>query len=258
MNEQDSPATTEELTRRRWFLRLGEMAALAGFSGLVPEIAAGLLGSEQQPAGLPPGLHTPSSPHLIQALTTHANPPGTEAQVNASSFRPEFFSEEEFQIVTRLVEIALGKSNAGALSQTTQWLDLWFHSAAEVREAAQHLDPLHRALAVAYYGEQSVRELETVDVQTVAREGVAALRQRSLQDHGRGFLELSIEQQVELLSSKSATEPASPLHKFVEITRRETIRGYYTSAEGLRELNYKGNAYHLSCPGCEVTQGRKH
>src|SRR5436190_16468281 len=42
-------------------------------------------------------------------------------------------------------------------------------------------------------------------------------------------LELSIEQQVELLSSKSATEPASPLHKFVEITRRETIRGYYTS-----------------------------
>ena len=88
MNEQDSPATTEELTRRRWFLRLGEMAALAGFSGLVPEIAAGLLGSEQQPAGLPPGLHTPSSPHLIQALTTHANPPGTEAQVNASSFRP--------------------------------------------------------------------------------------------------------------------------------------------------------------------------
>src|SRR5437867_10143257 len=177
------------------------MAALAGFSGLVPEIADGLLGSAQQPAGLPPGLHTTSSPHLIQALTTHANPPGTEAQVNASSLRPEFFSEEEFQIVTRLVEIALGKSNAGALSQTTQWLDLWFHSVAEVREAAQHLDPLHRALAIAYYGSEApVRDLETMDPHAIAREGMAVLRQRSLQDYGRGFLELRIEQQIELLS----------------------------------------------------------
>jgi hypothetical protein len=258
VNEQESPATTEELTRRRWFLRLGEMAALAGFSGLVPEIAAGLLGSEQQPAGLPPGLHTPSSPHLIQALTAHASPPGTEAQANASPFQPEFFSEEEFQIVTRLVEIVLGKVDAGALSQTTQWLDLWFHSVSEVCEAAQHLDPLHRALAVVYYGEEFVRELETVDSQTVAREGVAALRRRSLQEYGRGFLELNIERQIELLSLKSATEPPGPLQKFVEITRREAIRGYYTSAEGFRELNYKGNAYYLSCPGCEMTQGRKY
>jgi hypothetical protein len=258
VNEQDSPATTEELTRRLWFLRLGEMAALAGISGLVPEIAAGLLDSEHEPAGLPPGLHTPSSPHLIQALTTHANPPGTEAQVNASSFRPEFFSEEEFQIVTRLVEIVLGKVDPGALSQTTQWLDLWFHSVAEVREAAQHLDPLHRALAIAYYGEAPVRDLETVDPQAIAREGMAVLRQRSLQDYGRGFLELRIEQQIELLSLKSAAEPPSPLQKFVKITRREAIRGYYTSEEGLRELNYKGNAYYLRCPGCEVTQGRKY
>ena len=40
--------------------------------------------------------------------------------------------------------------------------------------------------------------------------------------------------------------------KFFEIARTEAVRGYYTTAAGLEELDYKGNAYYADSPGCEA------
>ena len=37
MSEQNGFECTDEISRRRWVLRLGEMVFLAGVSGLVPE-----------------------------------------------------------------------------------------------------------------------------------------------------------------------------------------------------------------------------
>ena len=247
---EDPVPTREELTRRRWFLQLGEMAALAGISGWLPETAASLVGSGKESADLPLGLHTPSAPHLMHALAATSL-----ANATAPSFHPQFFSEDDFRIVTRLVEIILGNVDAESLSQTTQWLDLWLQSAAEVREAAHHLDPMHRALAVAYYGQDPVRELETADPQSVAREGIAAIRRLSAETYNRHFLELSPPQQIELVNLNSTPKPDNRLQPFFEIARREAIRGYYTSAAGLKELNYKGNAYYLDCPGCKIKEG---
>jgi hypothetical protein len=264
VSEQYPPETTDELTRRQWLLRLGEMVVLAGVSGLVPEAATALLGAEQQPvSALQPGLYEPSEQHLIHALSSadkpYATPPGSETdyvQPSSWPFQPQFFSHEEFRIVTRFVEVVLGKVDPGALARTTQWFDLWLHSAAGVREAAQQLDPLHRALAVAYYGKASVRDLETADPQAVTRAGIAALHELSVERYGRGFLELSEPQQVELVGSTRTAKPDSPLRRFFEVMRNEAIRGYYTSAEGLRELDYKGNSYYPDCPGCEVNHRR--
>jgi hypothetical protein len=41
------------------------------------------------------------------------------------------------------------------------------------------------------------------------------------------------------------------LGKFFGTTRTEAVRGYYTSVEGFKELDYKGNWYYAVCPGCE-------
>src|SRR5207247_872360 len=98
-----------------------------------------------------------------------------------------------------------------------------------VRDGARHLDPVHRALAVAVNGEASLRELEIADPQSVARAGLAALSDLSLQHHGREFLQLSGAEQVDLLTSAGAAEASNPLRKFFEITRTEAIRGYYTT-----------------------------
>jgi hypothetical protein len=268
MSEKQRPtpevsSQADDLSRRQWLLRLGEMVVLAGVSGLVPESAAALVGAGQgtlsAASALPPGLYDPSPEHLVHALSAGSMkwspPPGSEteyAQPNSLPFHPQFFSEEEFRVVTRFVEILLGNADATALAQATQWFDRWLYSSAGVRAAAQHLDPLHRLLAVAVNGEESVRDLETADPQSVARAGLEALRDLSRQAHGQEFLQLAPVQQIDLLTSAGSAQPGNPLRKFFEIARAQAIRGYYTSAAGLQELGYKGDAYYGDSPGCEA------
>ena len=247
MSDGNGWESGDAITRRQWLLRLGEMVVLTGVSGLVPKFAPAQLSDEQEPLGaLPPGLYAPSADHLIHALRSSGNlytaPPGSEteyAQPFFGPFRPQFFSQDEFRVITRFVEIVLGRVNPEALSQTTQWLDLWLHSAASVQNAAQHLDPLHRALAVAYYGEQPVRELETSNPQTVAHEGLSALHALSAENHNLGFLELTEAQQVDLVKAAGAASQNGALRKFFDVMRSQAIRGYYTSAEGLKEPETK-------------------
>jgi len=95
MTEKRPELTLDEITRRQWILRLGEAAVLAGFSGLAPEIAVGLLSDETQYAELPPGLYLPSADPLVHALRgAHkllAPPIGTETdyvQLTALPFQP--------------------------------------------------------------------------------------------------------------------------------------------------------------------------
>jgi hypothetical protein len=249
---------TNEITRRQWLLRLGEVGVLAGISGLVPDFLGSVLGNEEKALNLPPGLYEPSADAMVHALGNHGlviPPPGTETEYavpSSSPYQPQFFSREEFQTVTRLGEILLGNVDAGALSEATQWIDLWFHCAQGVREAALRLDPLHRSLAVAYYGEAEVRELETVDHSATAREGLATLYQVSADKYGRNFIDLNADQQAELLHAASKRDEKDSLRRFLETLRGEAIRGYFTSAAGLKELVYKGNTYNPESPGCEL------
>ena len=258
MNDLHSTENGDELTRRQWLLILGG-ATLAGFSGAVPESATALFGTEgHQAARLPPGLYYPSNEHLFHALrglgNMHAIAPGSETEYvesNSSAFRQQFLSDEELKLSTRLFEILLGKVDASALSRAVQWLDLYLYSAGGVRQAAQTLDPLHRALAVAYNGETAIRELETADPEEVVRSGLREVQQHSIERFGREFLTLDEEQQVKLIATIGAGTPDSPLRKLFEAMRTEAIRGYYTTAGGLKELDYRGNWYYAECPRCE-------
>jgi hypothetical protein len=252
----DKAAT--ELTRREWLLRLGEITALVGVAGLVPELATTLATAEEQAAAaLPPGLYDPSPRHLMHALSAQGAPnipPGSETdyvQPRQGPFQPRFFSPDEFRLVSRLVEILLGNVDAGALVETVEWVDLHFYSAAAVRQAARRLDPLHRALAAGYYGEARVVELETDEPQDDARTGLTALEQHSRELHGRPFVDLAVSEQVELVREIDRAAQETPQRRFYDRLRREAIRGYYTSRWGLKELDYKGNAYYSECPGCE-------
>lgn len=251
-------AAASELTRREWLLRLGEMTALAGVAGLVPQMAITLAAAEKQAAtALPAGLYDPSPKHLVHALAaqgTPAIPTGSQTdyvQRPPGPFRPQFFSAEEFRVVGRLAEIQLGGVHSGALAEAAEWLDLRLYSAAGIREAARRLDPLHRALAVAYFGKEQVLELENHDPQSVARAGLAALEQHSRAQFDRPFLQLSASRQTEVVRESSEASDETPLRRFYDLLRREAIRGYYTSPQGLKELAYTGNAFYGECPGCE-------
>ena len=256
------PPEGDDLTRRQWILRLGEFVALAGVSGLVPDVAASLAGHqvEQRNANtLPPGLYDPSPEHLVHALSSAGGkwtpPSGSEteyASAVSTDYQPKFFGLDDFKVVTRVIEILLGKVEPTASSQAAQWFDLWLSEVPGVRTAAQQLDPLYRTLAVAFYGESRVRDLETAHPEAIARVGIRALRDLSIGSYGgRGFLQLTADEQAELLITTTKAEPGTSIHRFYELTRTEAIRGYYTSAAGLDDLDYRGNAYYGDCPGCE-------
>ena len=261
MSELPPSALADLITRRRWLLRLGETVALAGVSGMVPKAVANPLGMSATPSAnaLPPGLYLPSADHLAHALETTAHPfinrPGSQteyAQFISGRYEPQFFLHEDFQIVTRLVEIILGKVSSAALTQTTQWVDFWFYSADGVLKAAQQLDPLHRSLAVAYYGETTVKDLQSSNPQLVARQGIAALQELSKSRYGDRFLQITEPRQMELMDSMRSAKSEDPLRQFFDLIFKETVFGYYTSADGLKELDYKGNTYHGQCPGCAI------
>jgi len=248
----------EEPTRREWLLRLGGLTALAGFAGLAPD-AADVVPAQEGTAGLPPGLYEPSGEHLSHVLSARdapVVPKGTETDYvtpRSGPFRPRFFSASELRTVTRVVEILLGTVDPRALSETVEWLDLRLHEDVGIRHAARALDPLHRALAVAYSGEARVVELETSDAQTVVRDGLKQLDQRSRERFGRDFVQLAATEQVDLFGEISRAPREAPLSRAYNWLRREAIRGYFTSQAGLKELDYKGNAFYGACPGCDRT-----
>ena len=276
---QEQPTTNRKapaLTRRQWILRLGETAALAGFSGVAAEELIAFDAQNSLARGtlaLPPGLYEPSSDHMTHVLFRDERfitpPAGSEteyAQPLRNPFTPTFFSTDDFKIVGQLVRLMLNGQGSGAsasgltsvssetVGDIAEWIDLMVSEAAMVRVAASRLSARHRALAVNYYSEEAVRQLETADPQATWREGLAWLKQETEKLSGDGFLGLTEAQQLELLSSvgdasrEKKTESAGT--HFYRLLKNQTIEGYYTSQAGLKELNYQGNAFHAESPGC--------
>lgn len=202
-----------------------------GASGLLP---AGTL--------LPPGLYLPSSEHLGHAL------------MSAGTFQspaPRFFSPPEFAIIRKIAELILGEEPGTPVAgEVAAWIDLKVSSSAGVRAAATGLESQYRTLAIAYYGGASVHDIESFDPQTICREGLAWLRERG------DFVSLDANRQIELLNSISDARPdkndENAGTRFFAFIKSETIRGFYTSRTGLKELDFRGNGFYASSPGCRA------
>jgi Gluconate 2-dehydrogenase subunit 3 len=254
----DDVEEDDDLTRRAWLLRLGEVTALAGVAGLVPDLAAAIsLTGQSKSTRLPPGLYEPSAEHLTHVLAARdapVVPRGAEtdyAAPLADPYQPGFFSQHELEVVTRLAGILLGNVDARALSETIAWIDLRLQRDDGIRQAARSLEPLHRTLAVAYYGQTRVANLETTDWQAIVRTGLKDLETRSREQYGQEFLGLAEAAQTEIVRDISRMPEDSPLGRCYLFIRREAVRGYFTSQAGLKDLDYKGNAFYGACPGCE-------
>jgi hypothetical protein len=230
---------------------------------LLIALAAGL--ANKSPAGtnapseLPPGLYEPSADHLGHGLAStgrfHLIPPGcpTDYIRHANGpFELLFFSEADFAIIRRLAELLLDDESIA--QEVAAWIDLRVSSAAGVREAALHLDPLHRALAIAYFGSAHVIEVETSDPATICREGLAWITNAARSQHAEGFLSLDPGQQLALLHSigdqRPETHSENPGTRFFAFLKAEVIHGFYSSQPGLKEVDFKGNAFYARSPGC--------
>jgi hypothetical protein len=279
--------------RREWLLRLGETAFLMGFSGALGEAkpqASTAAASPHADVVLPPGLYEPSNDHLSHALSSderfHHVPPGSATDYvrprSRGPFQPAFLTPQEFQVVRRVVELIIGDGamsgtasrsradpiDVGSASRSGQvadevaeWIDLRLSQVPAIREAAGQLAPDHRALAAAFYGSNRVEEPEADDSQKTCRGGLRWLEQQSQQRHQEPFLSIDQGQQLELLKvisdERSDESQENAGVRFFVWIKGETIRGYYTSQTGLKELDYRGNAFYAECPGCEAPSPHK-
>ena len=258
IDPKDDPRD-DEPTRREWLLRLGEVTALAGVAGLVPDLATALTVPQQQAAAaLPPGLYEPSTDHLTHVLgaqNTPMIPPGTETDYvrpRQGPLAPQFFSRDELAMARRIVDILLGTVDPVVRDETVEWIDRHLAAAAGARRAARRLEPAHRALAVAYHGEARVADLEAAEPETDVRAALRQLDARARVRFSHAFLQVEAAGQADLVRAMSEAAPDEPSGRGYAVLRRETIRGYYTTRAGLQDLNFKGNAYYGTCPGCNI------
>jgi hypothetical protein len=255
-----SPASPD-LTRREWLMRLGGTAVLMGFQGAPAACKNGPASAAMD--RLPPGLYDPSEDHMTHALESDgrffAAAAGSETDFlrpPSGPFQPQYFSPPDFALVKRLVALFLGESDTNSeMASTTveisEWIDLEVYYSAAVREAALNLSPQHRALAIAFHDERAVTALETHDPQKIWREGLEWISRESGRRWGKAFLEASPASQAEVLKSLSdrAGDGDAGTRLFA-LVKNQVARGFYTSQRGLKELDYKGNAFYAECPGC--------
>jgi hypothetical protein len=252
-----------DLSRRSIVVTIGQAVIGLGLSGRV-------FADAQAPAPLPPGLYQPSNDHLSHALMSsgpfHAIPPGCPTDYirpRTEPFTPLFFSPADFELVCRMTQLLLGDLTAAVIKDETaapakevaEWVDLSLSRAEGNREMARHLDPLHRVLAVAYYGLPHVNQLETATPEKTCSEGFEWLSQAARFRGSNRFLNLTEEQQIAILDSISDERPDNQNEnagtRFFTFMKTEVIRGYYTSQAGLKELDFKGNAFYARSPGCD-------
>jgi hypothetical protein len=243
-------------TRRDWVVAITR--ATAGFG-----IAWRVQGATVQPLSLPPGVYLPSGDDLGHALMSadrfHPIPPGCPTDYvrpTTGPYQPLFFSRPHFSMVRRLTELLLGEPTDSAVSrEVAEWIDLAVSTKKGVQTAEEQLDPQYRALAVAYFGPAHSRGPERNST-AVCREGLEWISQTAQARYANEFLALGVEEQLAILTSIGDGQPGeqneNPGTRLFTLLKTETINGFYTSRVGLHELNFKGNAFYASSPGCHA------
>ncbi len=247
----------KDQTRRDLLVILGQTATASALFPLMARAA-------DTPA-LPPGVYLPSSDHLGHALMSseryHAIPPGCPTDYvrpATGPFEPQFFSKPDFAVIRRMVQLILGEpsDDTKSVHETAEWIDLYVASADGVRAAARKLTPLHRALAVAYHGVDRVERVATEDPAQTCRDGLAWMSHAAGTTYGKEFLKLPPPEQISFLQSfsdaRADKQSENPGSKFFQLIKAETIKGFYTSQAGLKELDFKGNAFYARSPGCST------
>jgi len=243
-------------TRRSWIVTISQAAVGLGIARNIPA------DSEEAPP-LPPGVYAPSTDHLGHALMSaerfHPIPPGCPTDYlrpRNGPFTPLFFSGSEFQVVRRLTQLLLGEvsEDAGVSQEVAEWIDLQVANGDGVRQAALHLDPLYRSLAVAFYGSAQVQRAENSDPAKICREGLAWIAEAAASRYSGEFLKFGPKQQIDLLDPISDAREDKHVEnagtRFFDLLKSEVVRGFYTSKAGLKELDFKGNAFYARSPGC--------
>jgi gluconate 2-dehydrogenase gamma chain len=138
---------------------------------------------------------------------------------------PTFFNKEQYAMITELASLIIPTDDTPGANE------------AKVNE----------------YIDMIVGESDD-DTKKLYVDGLAWLDKTSMKRHNFNFLNLSLEQRVQILTEISQIKDATPENqlqaKFFKAIKNITIDGFYTSKIGIEELGYIGNTVLDEFPGC--------
>lgn len=148
-----------------------------------------------------------------------------------ASYQPAYFSPSEYHTIDVLTGLIIpkGESPGAQEAGVSEFIDF-----------------------MAAHGEKQIQQ--------PMRDGLRWLDSAAKKDYGASFTGLSPEQQTEILKGvayrDSAGDPEG--RTFFRLIRRYTVMGYYTSAVGLKELDYPGLRLYTESPACPHTSDPEH
>jgi hypothetical protein len=151
--------------------------------------------------------------------TSHAAPADTH---DWNSYRPTFFSPEQFQILDSFAAILIPTDDTPGAREAhvAAFIDFVVNAAAEYAPAMQ--DQWRNAMG--WLG-------------------------------GKGFAQMAVDRQAALIAQMAATDHEA--HDTYQLIKEMAVHAFYTSRVGLVDvLEYKGIAYLTEFPGCSHAEHR--
>ena len=174
---------------------------------------------------------------------SHEMATGTAAAVASGSYKPLFFSPEQYKLIEHLAEMIIPTDDTAGAKE------------AGVAEFIDFM--VANRVPVSHHAELSEDSLISVgaEIQLEWIEGINWLNAHSKYQFGQEFLDCSNEQQVQILETlayKAKFIPATEAGRdFFQMMKDYTAAGYYTTKVGLESLGYPGlRTAWPKMPGC--------
>lgn len=143
----------------------------------------------------------------------------------AASYKPQFFSADQMQVLDRLTEIIIpadDHSPGASAAQVNVYIDV-------------------------------IASESDAEVQRSWRSGLRSVGDEAGRRFGKSTAECSGDELEQIVAAMARNEnaPQTELESFFGMLKRATIDGYYTSKIGIHEdLQYQGNTALSEFPGC--------
>jgi gluconate 2-dehydrogenase gamma chain len=162
-----------------------------------------------------------------------------------ANFQPAYFSASEFRTIDVLTGLIIPKDESpGPKDESPGPKDE--SPGAQEAGVSEFID------FMAAHGEK--------EIQQPLRAGLQWLDSTAKKNYGANFAQLSPGRQTEILERISAPNSAGDGEGqvFFRLIRRYTVMGYYTSAIGMKELDFPGLRLYSESPACPHTNDPEH
>ena len=157
----------------------------------------------------------------------HDHSPDAAPPARVPNYQPSYFTPSEYRAIDVLTGLIIPKDESPGAQEAgvSEFIDF-----------------------MAAHGEKAIQQ--------PMRDGLRWLDSTAKNKYGGNFNNLTVDQQTEILKRIATRDQDG--HQFFRLIRQYTVMGYYTSASGLKELDYPGLRFYSESPECPHTNDPEH